>query len=427
MRFALAFVSILLLASFALAELPLLSDVVTLDMNLRPRYEVDGRDFNSDTGMSDYGTMRTMVGINVMPNEDLWIRVKFKESRLLGTQRSNNLPTASFQAQEAYFKLKNVFDMPMMVKAGRFEYKLGRNRIFGPGGWNIYGPRTYDGMKLHFDTNYGAWSLLLAKVMDYNPSHVAIINSVYDTNPPITTTTSAKTDHNLIVLSGKLLDDHFQPLFSADMENNVPATQEDADILYTAGFYYKRMLGDNFKFMMDGAYQFGTKSDRDVASYLVAADVYYMLGGEKNWYIGAGADMTSGNKWDEDAPADDDNVFYAPFMSRHVYRGYMDYFGDVRQGLIDAIFHFGFKPEDGIALMLDVHSFMFANDAAYVNNNGQVVEYTQLGQEIDLRSIIPVNENVNLDCGASAFMPTDDWKMDGDMALWFYLAAVVSF
>ncbi|MCB2212483.1 alginate export family protein [bacterium] len=422
MRFVLAFVSILLLAGFALAELPLLSDVVTLDMNLRPRYEVDGRDFNSDTGMSDYGTMRTMVGINVMPNENLLIRVKFKESRHLGTQLSNNRTTSSFDAQEAYFKLKNVFDRPIMVKAGRFEYKLGRNRIFGPGGWNIYGPRSYDGMKVHFDTIMGDWSLLLAKVTDYDAAHVNLANNVYGT-----ANQSSKSDRNLIVLSGKLFEDHFQPLFSADMNNNEPATQEDADILYTAGFFYKRMLGDNFKFMMDGAYQFGKKADRDVASYLVAADVYYMLGGEKNWYIGAGADMTSGNKWDEDSPVDDDNVFYAPFMSRHVYRGYMDYFQDVRRGMIDAIFHVGFKPENGVSVMVDVHSFMFANDAAYVDTNGQVVEYTQVGQEIDVRSIIPVNENVNLDCGASAFMPTDDWVMDGDMALWFYLAAVVSF
>ena len=68
----------------------------------------------------------------------------------------------------------------------------------------------------------------------------------------------------------------------------------------------------------------------------------YGSGSRHGFVFGVGIDMTSGNVYDKDSPKDPDHVFYSPYMSRHRFRGYMDYFKDVRQGLTDGIARVGF-------------------------------------------------------------------------------------
>ncbi|GBE30760.1 MAG TPA: hypothetical protein ENH10_03940 [Bacteroidetes bacterium] len=402
MRIVISLVVMLLLAGLVLAEIPI-TDQVGIDMNMRPRLIVDGRDFNSDTGLFDGGDLRTMIGINVMPNDNVLIRVRFRETRFFGNQASLSPSVNDFEAQEAYGKLTNVFGKPMSFTVGRMEYEQGRGRIMGSTSWSPFGPRTYDGIRVGFKPSFGYFEVLVIRALE-----------------------AGRTDDNLIVVSGNMVDGHFQPIFVADVDN-IDYGFEDLNRLYTMGFFYKRMMGDNVKFMMDAAYQMGTMADRTVGSYLIAADVYYKFDGKLNPFVGVGIDMTSGNKWDDDPAKEDSKLFSTPYLHGHGFRGQMDLIGEQQLGLMDLIFHLGIKRDCGLKVMADFHMFSYANDNAYVDNNGDLVEYTTIGQEIDLHVVKTVNENVKLDLGYGVFMASDDWVPDGDAASWGYVSWIFSY
>lgn len=399
-------------AGFAQATLPLLTkggdDIVTLDVNLRPRYEVDGRDFNADTGLHDYGTLRTMVGINLMPDKNLLVRVRMKEARRLGTQQSNQPADTELHAQEAYLQIADLWGTGIELQAGRFEFWYGRKRLHGTGGWNVNGPRTYDGARVGF---MGAWDLIWVKVEDYDFTGVNIAG-----------------DNNLFVLAGSLDKGSIQPIFTAQFDNSAVG-QEEGDSRYTAGLYYGRTMGA-IRLDLDGYYQLGKRADRDQAAWLLSAETKFMVDGPRKPFVGFGADVTSGNKFDEDGADDDDNVFYAPFMSRHIYRGYMDYFRDVRRGLMDLYLTTGIQPRKGLKLTLDVHNFTYMQDEQrleFLPGGVETIDYTALGQEIDLRVIAMLHPMVTLDGGYSIFMPSDDFVPDGDMSHFVYCALVAKF
>jgi len=408
MRVLISLVMVVLMAGFAFAKMPI-TDMVDMDLNMRPRLIVDGTDFNKDTGLTDNGDIRTMIGISVMPNENVKIRVRMRETRFLGAQGSLDGPTAAFEAQEAYGKVMGLFNAPLCLTVGRFEFQHGRGRIMGATAWSPFGPRAYDGVHVGFKPSFAFFEVMIARVQE-----------------------AGLTDRNLVVLSGSMFGDHFQPLFMADVDNvhksdvnGVP--YEDFDRVYTFGFYYHRGIGRFFKILLDGAYQVGTVSDRDLAAFMVTADVYFTFPGRVHPYIGVGFDMTSGNKWDDDPATTDDKMFRSPFWTGHAYRGQMDIFGQEERGFFDYVFHIGLKPENGMKFMLDSHMFLYSNFENASTDPTVTDEYLVLGQEVDFRTIIPLNDNVNLEGGYSIFMPMEEYKPEGDMAHWFYVSSIITF
>lgn len=391
---------------------------VSLDANVRARYELDARDFNDGTGMSDYGSLRTMIGIKVQPNEHVLLRLKFKESRHLGTQQSNNLPTAQVQMQEAYVRVNRVWDKAFALQMGRFEMSYGRYRILGTGTWNMNGPRAYDGVLFNVETGYGSWEVTAVKVIDYEQA--ALLNTTYGSAYQV-----ENADRNLFVVAGSVLDGSVQPLLIADIDNSHQGA-DDPTHIYTAEVYLNRTFG-SLKLDADAAFQTGTKNSRDLSSWLLAVDTRYTFAGTRNPYLGVGVDATSGNKYDEDSASDDDQVFYTPFMSRHRFKGLMDYFRDVRRGLVDGVIHAGLKPWTNARLDLDIHNFAYLAKDRTFDVNGNPVTFTQLGQEADLRLRFPVYEAVEFDAAWCVFLPGDDWKPDSDLSHFAYLAVTTTF
>jgi len=399
MRVLISLVMVVLMAGFAFAKMPI-TDMVDMDLNMRPRLIVDNRDFNADTGWIDDGDLRTMIGISVMPNENVLVRVRMRESRGLGDQASLGGAAAVFEAQEAYAKLKGIFDRPMSFAVGRFEYELGRGRIIGATDWSTFGPRTFDGVHIGFNPNFGHIGLAVLRTVE-----------------------KGATDYNLVVLSGCFLDGAFKPLFIADLDNEDYGA-EDLNRIYTMGFFYHRGIGESLKVVLDAAYQMGTVADIDLGSYMVAADVYYKFSGRLNPFIGVGVDMTSGNEKDAVLADDGDAAFYAPLYTTHAFRGWMDYFtGTLDSGLTDIVFHVGFKPKDGMKVVVNAHMFSLTN----ARDNADGDEFNALGNEIDVKVVIPANENMKFECGYGMFMPTDDFVPDGDTSSWGYLSSIITF
>jgi len=102
----------------------------------------------------------------------------------------------------------------------------------------------------------------------------------------------------------------------------------------------------------------------------------------------------------------------------------MDYFtGTLDSGLTDIVFHVGFKPKDGMKVVVNAHMFSLTN----ARDNADGDEFNALGNEIDVKVVIPANENMKFECGYGMFMPTDDFVPDGDTSSWGYLSSIITF
>ena len=410
--FALLAISSLLLAEETLIEKDG-ANFLTLDLEMRARYELDAKDFNNDTGWSDLGTLRTMVGFRITPAENVLIRTQFKESRIMGVEGNNKIPGAEVTFQESYLKLTELSGSSIALQAGRFEMEAGRGRILGAGDWNTYGRRTYDGLQMELKAFSGIWEIAAVRLVDYDQA--ALINTIYGTNY-----STDRADRNLFAIRGSLLQGKLQPILTADIDNSSPESTQ-----YNTVGFHANQTWSNTKVYLDAAWQFGNCNGRDLSSWLFAAEVSHKLNQKGKPSIGAGLDMTSGNAYDEDGATDEDHVFYAPYMRRHRFRGYMDFFRDVRRGMVDGFLRLGFNPGKA-RLQLDIHNFSYLQNDALNPGAASPEEFTQLGQEFDLRFQWPLAKQVKLDAAYCLFLASDSWVPDGNPGHFIYIAAIAT-
>ena len=147
-----------------------LGEGVTLEAEFRPRFEFDNRDFSNATGYDAYGTMRTRVGLhleNLIENTNLYLMIG--DSRMLGYSNPylTGMPPGpngfdnNLGMNKVYIEVKDIWKQGTSVTIGRMSNDQGRGLIFGLGNWNLYGPRTYDGVKIGEkwnDHSFNIWS-----------------------------------------------------------------------------------------------------------------------------------------------------------------------------------------------------------------------------------------------------------------------------
>ena len=407
-RFSMFFL-IPLIVGIALADIPI-TKKVSIDGDLRYRIEIyDGHDFDNSTGMYDYSYMRTQLGLKVQVSDKVMVRVKFKESRYLGTTGSNKNSTSFFNLQEGYILENEFIGLPVDFQFGRYEFMCGRRRIQGNGAWNNFGPRTYDGFRFLYKGNEMQWDFFYAKIIERS----------FTAQTPYTGDSFNAYDRHLFGLSGKLLDGKIQPLMVVDWDEKKYI--EDADLIITPAVHAKYTIGGT-KIDFDAGYQFGTKKDNDLSSWLLVTDVTYKFDNPLKPMVGVGVDIASGTSY-SDSLNGKDHCFYTPFMSRHAFKGYMDFYKDVTKGLFDAVFRVGFSPCKKSTLRLDVHNFTTMEDMQTASGKN----YKQMGQEFDLRLKIKMVKGFSLDTAACAFFASDDYKPDGDPGYFFYMALTGKF
>lgn len=393
---ALVAVVVLTVSTPSRAEVPV-NDRITLDGDVRFRTEISGYE-----GKTFYDTsyLRTLVGMRLQAQDNLLFRIRIKESRVLGTTPSNEKSSSFLDLQEGYFLVTGILNTPVDFQAGRFEMLYGRRRIMGNGNWNNYGPRTYDGIRFHWHSGVNqAWLFVnkttersYADAEDYNPG-----------------------DRVLVGFAGELFDSRVQPIVLADVDNAryepAPDTESwKGQRVFTAGVYLPYETG-GLTTNLDAAYQFGKRRNAqlyfsDVSAWLLAADATWTFPLPLAPHLGIGADITSGTRLSAYAKRED-HTFQAPFMSRHVYRGYMDYFKDVNQGLNELFLRAGLSPTQHSNLDLTLHHFellhhAFTPDISFKSPLFGDRNY-QLGTELDLRLRARLTPGLDLDAAYCHF------------------------
>lgn len=375
---------------------------------IRPRFEMDSKDFKSSTLPNTFTVFRTRLGLAFSPLKNISGFVQIQDSRTFGEEATTTTNTKNLDLHQAYFKIENIFDLPIDVKLGRMEVSYGSERFIGVVNWNNVG-RAFGGGVFTLKTDAVNIDFFALKEFERANFGDSLDQSVYGLSFDI----------------GGVKNYKIQPLIL--WQRSSPT-----DLLsrFTFGTYVKGTLG-NFDHEIDAGYQagkiFAGNRKQTISAFILSYTANYTFESDLKPFVGAQIDYTSG----DDNPADDDYKTYASlYGTGHKYFGYMDYFVNLVNdtyglGIMDLVGKVGFNLVKALKLNLHFHVFQANQDYRLINGSTS----KNFGSEIDFVASYKYNSNITFEGGASMFMPGDIFKerRGKDTATWLYLMAVANF
>lgn len=382
---------------------------VKFDAQVRPRAEFDNRDFNNDLDGQTYTTLRSRLGAMFSNGKDVEAYLQIQDSRVFGTEPSTLANTQNVDIHQAYFKVKDLFGLPVDIKGGRMEVAYGTQRLVGAVDWSYIG-RSFDGgmVKVKADNFY----------IDVFSYHVDENNQ-----PGDTLDVDFSGIHSAFMLGESV---NIQPYVY--WQHRVPAERLNR---FTIGALLQADV-NNFNTDVEIAYQTGEMTDNfnnqiDINAYMLAANVKYNFDSRYKPYLGAGIAVLSG---DDNVIDDETNAFNTMYATNHKFYGFMDFFnpnnaGTIDPGLMDIHVKGGIQPFSKFSMALAFHIFNSMED--YIVPTGETE--TSYGSEVDLILGYNYNENLDFTAGASVFNAGEIYEATRGTgnANWFYFMTKVSF
>ena len=396
---------LLLLLLFAFSGFVIAQDNVKVNAQVRTRTQYIDKDFNSNIDGSSFTELRSRLGAMFSPSKNLIGFIQIQDSRLFGSESGTLSDSKNLDLHQAYFNIKNIFDLPFNLKAGRMELAYGAQRLIGAVGWHNVG-RSFDGSVLKLITKSVDVDFISARVNEsglVGDSLDQFLFSAYG---------------NLKVVD-KL---NLQPFVIAEKTNRIDFTR------VTVGLHVScKDKKKAFQHELDAAYQLGTqKTDQDIAAFMVAYNAGYTFNSSIKPMLGAGVAYLSG---DDGTDATKYKVFNTLYATNHKFYGYMDYFLNIPThtyglGLMDIHAKASIVPAKKLKVALAFH--MFNANADYTLLDGSTS--TSFGSEMDLTLSYKYSSNVNFVGGFSFFAPGDIFKetKGEDSSMWTYLMAIVN-
>jgi len=392
------FILSFLISSFVFAQ-----DNLKVTAQVRPRAQLSNKDFNSDVASNSFTELRTRVGLQLTPIENLGCFIQLQDSRVYGSEHNTMTDTKNIDLHQAYFSIKKLFDLPLDLKVGRMELSYGSQRLIGAVGWHNVG-RSFDGGVLTLNTKKMKIDFIQARLDESGLPGDSLDNCLYAAYGNV------KTSKNL----------KLQPFVISEMK-------KDADFSrYTLGVYLAGKLGA-LSHEIEAAYQMGSMSeDVDIAAYMFTANLNYKLNAKYNPVIGAGVDYLSGDDGEDESKY---KVFNTLYATNHKFYGFMDYFLNLPvhtygKGLMDMQGKLAVKPCEKFGLAAAFH--LFSSTADYTLMDGSTS--TNFGSEIDLTLSYAYNKLVKFQGGFSLFTPGEIFKdkKGEDSSTWAYFMAIVN-
>lgn len=359
---------------------------VSLDGSIRVRAEYEDGSSQPDQQWTRQLYLRSLLGLTISPDETYDLRFKFRTSRVMGSSHSNSSTPEKVELQEGYLFSSNPYGLPVAVQLGRYEMHYGRKRLLGSGNWSNFGPRTYDGLRFQIDQ----------PGFQLDAFWVQLTNAIYE---GYRTGEWGQYSTYLIGIAGSFFSGQLQPLIYHLSDPDQIRSSDDTYLIgdQTTVAIYSPIRFGNVAINLDLAAQFGRYNTpsltyrnklEDQLGWLLAFDATWSPNMTYSPRFGLGLDATTGTtpakSW-----AGDNSGFYAPLMSRHMYRGYMDFFTDSAYGLADWFVTFGCIPVKRTQLDATIHLFR-----SMIDNSDNIlpddagISFTrhamQLGEEIDI-------------------------------------------
>lgn len=383
-------------------------ETLKFSAQIRPRFEIDNKDFKSSTRANTFTALRTRLGLSFVPTKNFSGFVQIQDSRIYGEETSTTSNMKNLDIHQAYFKINDLFALPLDVKVGRFEAAYGSERFIGPVNWHNVG-RSFDGGIITFKNENVNLDMLMAREFEKFLVGDSTDQNIY----------GLFVDLN-IIKSYKIMP--FIIMQRIQPTNVLNRT--------TLGINVKGSL-DKFNQELDFGYQFGSITsggrEQDISAYTFSFGVDYLFDSNLKPILGAQIDIASG----DNKPTDNNyNAYTSLYGTGHKFFGYMDYFVNFPNdtyglGLIDLICKFGVVPIENLKIDFNFHLFNSMKDYTLLNGT----KSNSFGTELDLVASYKYNSNITFEAGGSFFSASDIFieKRGKDTATWFYLMAVANF
>jgi len=375
---------------------------------IRQRFEINGKDFNSDTKMSSFNLLRSRLNVAFQPSDDVTGFIQFQDSRTFGEETGTlgDGNADNLDLHQGYVAIANLFGKPVDLKLGRMEVNFGPQRLVGAVGWHNIG-RSFDGAI--FKVHAGEHSIDLFNLKE---------DEVYPQGDSL--------DKEVL---GVYADLAISPRYTIQpflIWQRQPGLDRK-----TLGFYVHGKLGA-FHHETEGAYQLGSQGANDISAFMVGLNIGYTLSDlPMSPDITVGVDYLSG---DDDLSDETNKVFNTLYATNHKYYGFMDYFLDIPAhtygaGLTDMHAKVSIQPLERTKLNAALHIFR----ASQAVTRPYSVASQDFFKEVDLTLIHTYNSKVSFVAGASVALPGELYKdcpcnsYGSDAATWAYLMTVVNF
>jgi hypothetical protein len=416
--------SIIGLIAFLIVKISLISQDKspwTFNGQLQLRHEIDGRDFLNKSRALNFSSMRTRLSVTNNFFDNASFLVQIQDSRVFGSEPSTLSSLDNLDIHQAFVTINEPLNIPINLKAGRFEFSYGTQRFFGAVGWHYVG-RSFDGMILSIDPAVKIDFFALTNKNNQTYIGNALPDIYHDSLP------SANSWGIYGFWANKKINESNNVhLFSFYEANNNKTNGTDPDLsMLTSGATYSGKF-DNLNTTAEAAYQLGSKMNKDISAYLISLQAHYLI---NSFSVGIGGDIISGTAPDEQ---DEYNSFETSYGTNHKFYGYMDYFINVaansnKLGLRDYYFKLKWIPEN--------INFNIAADFHIMTSDKRNMESkNSFGNELDLTLNYLFNDKITLTWGGSIFTPgelmTDKFstaKYDkSDTAFWTYFMLNANF
>jgi Alginate export len=420
---------------------------VDVDAEIRVRYEsYRNFDFAEESGDNDnFVGERARLGITAEPKEGLSGRIEILAGYVWGEKLNTSESTVispgedetvnsspGIDLHEAFFEVDELGGLPLMIRFGRQEMKLGPERLIGSNDWSDT-PRSFDSLKLIFDFSPVLIDLAFAKLPENKSLYFAAVK--YDSSESL----------------GLVGDLHIIHRREPNEEGNGAA-----ESLIDVGVWFDwKFFNKSLQFAAEADYQFGTIFESLPEEQKINAFAYWVMleyqpdFGFLSPVVGAEYAYATG---------DEDTDMYKTFNTLYPSTGsYYGQMGVVGLSNMQSIrFRLGGDLMGLFKIYADYYMFRLAavedywyidggstyNDAYLSGENILTPEMaagadasTDLGSEIDL--IVEINANDYFDlCGTwGRFMPgsyiTDTLKYGQELTAsdvdYFYLQGRLHF
>jgi hypothetical protein len=393
---------------------------------IRLREQLDKRSFDTSAVTSNFAEMRTRVSVEAVIDDNTHAFVQLQDSRIAGDTTFFGAPASgalndgkNVDIHQAYVLVDNIFGEGWGGKGGRFEFAHGNERVFGPVGWSNVG-RSWEGMMLWYDNPdfkaTGFW-LKSRELMDPSYNRDFDIFGLYG---------------NVKAMENARFDLFGFYEYDADTNGYAPGINRLGR--FNFGLYYYREY-KQFDFELNGVYQLGKMPrgmlpdsvEIDISAFLAAFEVGYTFAGAGNARVAAGIDYASGDDGKDTTKFKAYNNLY---YTGHKFRGYMDYFvSSDTAGLMDLMLRGKIDPTKGWTVKGDLHYFLTAQKYHVPPPLDTTKTANEVGIEVDLTVTTTRVAGVQLDAGASIFLPKETFAgmKNPDPGFWAWSMATVNF
>lgn len=405
---------------------------VDISGQVRVRTEYDARSFDTAATARTFALMRTRVNVDATLDSNAHAFVQFQDSRTLGGadqfgnwQSGTTSDGKNVDLHQAYIQLDRIWVDGFGGRVGRFEFILGNQRVFGPGGWGNVG-RSWEGGLGWYQGNGFKLTGIGLKAQEENFEDFNGDFDVYGLH--------LKLDKAGIELFG---------LYELDMDTSGIFLGEDIKVAdlddhimdrWSFGLYASRKY-KHMDFEVNGVFQTGKVIDgqvqRDLQAFLFTGEVGYNFEGDSKARFSAGIDYASG----DDNPLDTDYKGYDNlYYSSHQFRGYMDYFvASEPAGLMDLLARGRINLHPDWTANADFHYFTTAQNYLDPADDS---ETSSLGMELDVTVSTVSIAGVKAVLGGSVFLPDEAFvryrlddrnSTESDPTFWSYGQLIIDF